>query len=211
MRERRDRGDVYVGLKDAVFQRSTSLRHAEELVRLMSSVMEPEQSVLIILTDSGPDRNLERASIEASWLAVARKLDLDGLVVLRTVPRLSRWRNPVERVMSVLNLGLQNLALSRPALSEEFEKKLKACNSMAEIRALKNAAGFLDEFSSRIDAVKDIIKQRFERLEWSGRPIVVYSAGGDKDLEEVNKLFIDMYSLTWMVNSSRISRLVQRI
>ena len=185
------RGDIYVGLKDAVFQRSSPLRHAEELIRLMSDIMEPTQTVMVILTDGGPDRHLLRAGIEASWLAVARALDLDGLVVLRTVPKLS-WRNPVERVMSVLNLGLQNLALSRPAMPQEWEDKMRRCNSMKDIRKLAATEGFLEAYNSAIDEVKEVIAERFERLEWSRIPIEVYPAGTNEDMEKVNKLYTDL-------------------
>ena len=185
------RGDVYVGLKDSVFQRSTSLRHAEELIRLVSPVIKPTQTVMMVLTDGGPDRNLERASIEASWLAVARELDLDGLIVMRTVPKLS-WRNPVERVMSVLNLGLQNLAISRPAMPDNFEEKMTRCNSMAQIRELASTDGLQDAFMKSIGEVKGQIEERFKRLRWSGREIRVYAAGERKDMDDVSKLFTDL-------------------
>ena len=53
-------------------------------------------------------------------LALFLELVLDTMVVMRTAPTHS-WANPVERVMSVLNLGLQGVALSREVMDEEFE------------------------------------------------------------------------------------------
>ena len=44
------------------------------------------------------------------------------------------WINPAERVMSVLNLGLQNVSLERQETSEANKKKLKDCKSMNAIR-----------------------------------------------------------------------------
>ena len=60
-------------------------------------------------------------------------LDLDFLCAARTAPAHS-WRNPVERVMSTLNLGLQCVGLMREKGDDEFEAKAKKCTSLATIR-----------------------------------------------------------------------------
>ncbi len=44
------------------------------------------------------------------------------------------YKNPVERVMSLLNLGLQSIRVMCQEMSEENEKLIKNCNSMEEIR-----------------------------------------------------------------------------
>ncbi len=61
------------------------------------------------------------------------------LVAARTAPQHS-YLNPVECVMSLLNLGLQSIGVMRQEMSEENEKLIKNCNSMEEIRnaAAKN-------------------------------------------------------------------------
>ena len=48
----------------------------------------------------------------------------------RTAPYHS-WRNPVERIMSILNLGLQCVGLAREKLQDAEVAK---CNSMSDIR-----------------------------------------------------------------------------
>jgi len=45
-------------------------------------------------------------------MALFFKIDLDTVVVMRKAPT-QRWGNSVERVMSVLNLGMQGVALAR--------------------------------------------------------------------------------------------------
>ncbi len=58
-------------------------------------------------------------------------------MVMHTAPTQS-WGNPVERVMSLLNLGLQGVALARDELEDEvYEIDFKKCNGMV---ALRNAA-----------------------------------------------------------------------
>ena len=72
-----------------------------------------------------------------SWLAYFIMSGCDSLVVGRTIPTQS-WTNPVERVMFILNLALSNCALARDLMDDDFEKKMKKCNSMSSVR--KHAA-----------------------------------------------------------------------
>ena len=60
-------------------------------------------------------------------------LDLDYLLAARTAPCHS-WRNPVERVMSTLNLGLQCVGLERQAGDDRFELEARNCNSLSALR-----------------------------------------------------------------------------
>jgi len=66
------------------------------------------------------------------------ELDLDTMVVMRTNPTQS-WKNPMKRVMSVLNLGLQGVALAREEMSDEMEKIFKECNGMGEVGSATKA------------------------------------------------------------------------
>ena len=60
--------------------------------------------------------------------------NLDEIVVTRTAAGLS-FRNPVERVHAIANLGLQGIGLMREEMNSEMEKKIIGkYNSNAEIR-----------------------------------------------------------------------------
>ncbi len=63
-----------------------------------------------MFTNGGSYYNSKHTSVRLGLLAVFLELDLDTMVVMRTTPTQSS-ANPVERVMSVLNLGLQGVAL----------------------------------------------------------------------------------------------------
>jgi hypothetical protein len=56
-------------------------------------------------------------------IALFRSLDLDMLVALRTAPSNS-WANPVERIMSIVNTGLQGIGLMRQKMGDNFEKAI---------------------------------------------------------------------------------------
>jgi len=93
-----------ISLKEDTFELSSPIRHATELISLISSDVQPKP-VLFLYTDGGPDQQLTFIAVKLSLISVFLQLDLDYLCVARTAPYHS-WRNPEERVMSVINLGL---------------------------------------------------------------------------------------------------------
>ena len=126
-------GAVHVGYKDAVLQPSSALRHATEV----NSIIVPKignKSILFVYTDGGPDHRLTFFSVQLSLIALFLNLNLDLLVVGRTAPHHS-WRNPVERIMSVINLGLQCVGMMRKEGSTDFEKAIKNANNLKAVRA----------------------------------------------------------------------------
>ena len=103
-------GNVTVCLKEAAFSPSSPLRHATELLQTLrdkkvNSVLKP---VLLLYTDGGPDHRVNFISVQLALICLFRHLQLDYLVAARTAPMQS-YRNPVERMMSLLNLGLQSV------------------------------------------------------------------------------------------------------
>ena len=75
-------------------------------------------------TDGGPDHRNTFLTVQISWICLFISKDLDMLVAARTAPQNS-YRNPVERIMSLLNLGLQSIGLMRKEMSEEFKTLIK--------------------------------------------------------------------------------------
>ena len=109
-------GQVYVAYKDA------PLRHATELYSILRTKMR-SQSILYVYTDGGPDHRLTYVSVQLSLIALFRKLNLDLLIAGRTAPCHS-WKNPVERIMSIVNLGLQCVGMMRKEGSANFERSV---------------------------------------------------------------------------------------
>ena len=73
--------------------------------------------------------------MQLSLIALFLSLDLDYLCAARTAPFHS-WRNPVERIMSVVNLGLQCVDLARGEMDEENERLVAKAGTMKELRKL---------------------------------------------------------------------------
>ena len=80
-------------------------------------------------SDGGPDHRVTFGSVQVASLSLFCSLDLDMLVCVRTCPYQS-WTNVAERIMSTLNLALQNVSLARSNMSQRAEavlKKKKLC------------------------------------------------------------------------------------
>lgn len=103
-----------------------------------------DKPILCLYSDGGPDHR--------------RALDLDCLIAARKAPNNS-FRNPVERIMSLLNVELQAVGVMRGTKSDEFEAVLKKVNSMEEIRKVaREKEGFKEEFLSSMSPPIELIK-----------------------------------------------------
>lgn len=184
------RGQVSVLLKDSVFQPSTAFRHAVEMESLLRNedVLTP---FLIIYSDGGPDHRITYEGVKLSLAAVFRALDLDLLIAGRTAPGHS-WANPVERIMSVLNLAFQNTALSREQCSGDVEQILRTCDGMQDIRNKANRVERLkDEWSASVKPIQDLLEDRITRVQLKGRPFCVLKPASDDAIRQMQTDIID--------------------
>lgn len=113
------KGEVHLCLKDSVFEPSSPWSHALELEQIVLN-----KPILMLYTDGGPDHRCTYLSVMLTCIYLWHKLDLDLLILARTPPGNS-WKNPAERVMSVLNLALQSVGMMRVAAEEPFESRIK--------------------------------------------------------------------------------------
>ena len=121
-------GQVMVMLKEGAFEPSSPARHSAEMATIIEQKV-PNHPVLFIYSAGGPDHRLTYLSVKLALIALYLKLNLDYHCAARTAPYHS-YRNPVERIMSILNLGLQALALAREKMPEEMEALAINCNSL---------------------------------------------------------------------------------
>ena len=96
---------IYVGLKDSVFQGSDPIRHTIELIKVLRAEYNQLPPYLVIFSDGGSDHNITFLYVQCALLALFRILDLDILNVGRCAPN-HGYINSAERCMSLLNIGL---------------------------------------------------------------------------------------------------------
>ena len=104
------------------------MRSAAELSKIVSSKYSQVPVILFLYTDGGSDHNLTYVAVELSVTALFL-LDLDFICASHTSPYQS-WRNPVEQIMFILNLGLQCVGLMRQKMDEDFEKLSPSMGSL---------------------------------------------------------------------------------
>lgn len=71
------------------------------------------------------------ASVQISGLTLFRALHLDMLILARTCPY-QLWTNIAERIMSTLNLALQNVSLAKVSMGAHAESLVKNKNTLGE-------------------------------------------------------------------------------
>ena len=171
-------GQVFVGIKDAVYQASSPLRHAAELhSELITRI--GSKSILLLYSHGGPDHRLTYVSVQLSLIALFLNLNLDFLVACRTAPNHS-WKNPVERIMSILNLGLQCVGLMRAKMSDDFESAIANANNLKQLRQAGNPEDVPVSLKPAIDLLHGVLK----RLQLKGKAFEIYDAATEEEIEE---------------------------
>ena len=128
--------NVYYTVSNSVFQLSSPFRHGVMLKHVVSSLPDMP-SVLMKYSDGGTDQRNNLESVKIATICLFKELDLDLLITVRCAPGHS-YVNPAERIMSILNIALQNCATERFSCDDpSLENQLKKCHSMADIRKLQ--------------------------------------------------------------------------
>ncbi len=138
-------GQVYVGVKDSIFEGSDPLRHVIELLQFLREERQHMPPYLVLFSDGGADHNITFLFIQCVLLALFKIGDFDKLSVGRCAPYQS-YINPAERCMSLLNIGLQGLALQRDHAGD-FEAAISSCWSMKTLQEKETKhQGFKEAF-----------------------------------------------------------------
>ena len=173
-------GQVFVGVKNAVHEGSSPLRHAVELhSKLITRI--GNKTILFLYSDGGPDHRLTYVSVQLSLIALFLNLNLDCLIACRTAPNHS-WKNPVERIMSILNLGIQCVGLMRAKQSDDFESAILNCNNLQQLR--QATISCKESVSSSLKSPIDLLHSVFKRLELKGKSFELYDAATKEEMEE---------------------------
>ena len=176
-------GQVFVLFKEGAFEPSSPVRHCTELTSIIAEKA-VDLPVLFIYADGGPDHRVTYLSVKLSLIALYLKLDLDYLCAARTAPYHS-YRNPVERIMSILNLGLLAVALARKQMPEDMEQEAAKCNSLKLLRKMaERQAEFEGAAMDSIAPVKILLTDVARRLELKEKKFQVFSAASASEMDD---------------------------
>jgi hypothetical protein len=161
-------GQVYVDLRDSVFEASEPYLHAANLVQLLRKEAEKERpeygwgavmpgsmpDYLWMSFDGGADRNNKHLKVKLSLIAVMFIVKLKKLSGQRGAPYQS-YTLTGERPMSLLQIGLNGVSLARGKMDEPFEKMIAGCHSMGDIRYVAGVGPEPRSRASRASKVKN--------------------------------------------------------
>jgi hypothetical protein len=190
-------GKVVTVLNDSVFQSASPFRHITVISKMMinGAIQKP---FLLKFTDGGTDQRNTLESVKLANICLFKELNLDFLAHVRCAPGQS-FTNPAERVMSLLNLGLQNVSLGRNSCGYDIEDILKSKNSMAEIRSaheMKPDKKIKEKWSESLEEAKRTITTRFIRLKWKDEPVQIMDPVTDEEIDiskrHMRELFPEM-------------------
>lgn len=174
-------GQVYVGIKDAILEASSPLRHSTELSKILKE-QKGNPAILLLYTDGGPDHNVTFLSVQLSLIALFLQHDLDMLEAVRTAPYHS-WKNPCERVNCILNIGLQAVGLMRGGMNDACEK-ISNCNTMDEMqKVMQENPNLKEEWEDSIEPVKVLMSSVFQRLNLKDKAFLVFPAATDHEMK----------------------------
>ena len=183
-------GQVCVTFKEGAFQLSSPMRHGTELSSWLTTQL-GSKSIVFLYTDGGPDHRLTYVSTQLSLIALFLNLNLDMLCAARTAPNQS-WKNPVKRIMSIVNLGLQSVGVMRKEMPTEAEKALKNCNSLKQIRSAGEM--FREEIAESMKAPIDLLSDLMLRLEVNGKKFEFETPCSDNELESFWEILLQIES-----------------
>ena len=174
------RGRVFVLFKENAFQPSSPRRHMAELKKILQR-LGPVKPILVLYTDGGPDHRLTYLSVQLSLISHWLNLDLDFLCAVRTPPQHS-WKNPVERIMSIINLALQGVGVMREEVPHESE--LKRCGSLKSIRELAKKIPVLkEEVLNSVKPMTELLSTLIQRLKLKEHNFESQDAASVEDID----------------------------
>ena len=186
------RGKVTTVVNDSVFQQASPFRHAAILAKLLSN-SQTVPPVLLKFTDGGTDQRNTLESVRCACICLFKEFDLDMLVLARCAPGHS-YTNPAERIMSILNVGLQNDALERSSCSDAVEQKLRQCNSMSDIRtAASKQPDLRVAWVDSVEPVQSLLRNRFTRLKLKDEPFDCLDPATELEIDNLKRHLRELF------------------
>ena len=185
------RGRPQLTVKDAVFEPSKAARHFTELQKSFEVNLEDRKPVTIITNDGGPDHNIHHDRNKAALLAFF--LNNPYIIYLANFQMAANRSSfhPVEKVNCIINLALNGVALARNAVEDpNFEKMLKSCKSMVDIRkAADHNPGLINQVAGSLKECREIIETRSKQVALKDNYIEVFEpATSDEITDFINVL-----------------------
>ncbi len=146
--------------------------------------------ILYLYTDSDPDHHTIFSSVQISLICLFLCEDFDMLIAMYTTSYHS-WTNSAKRIISVLNLRLQGVALVRDTMSSKSKITFAKLDTLEEIRttAKKNETLW-----------NELLEGHIERLVLHNELFLYYNSADKIIIDE----FFNVSNFKLLLNISKI-------
>ena len=180
------RGLPQVCIKDAIFQHSTSSRHATELYQMFLSKPELLKPVLVITNDGGVDHTIRH---ERNIIAMVALFLHCPEVLLLINFQMAAYRSayhPVEKVNCILNLAWNGVSCSRATFSDPvLEKAFSSCGSMSDVRKMaEKHPGLKEALGECLHEPIEVLENRAKQASLKGNDFEVFKPATDVEIRE---------------------------
>ena len=175
-----------MSIKDAIFEHSTSARHAAELLQMLDQRPELVKAVLILTNDGGVDHTIRHARNIVAMLAIFLHLPSVKLLINFQMAAYRSAYHPVEKLNCILNLAWNGICLSRETLSDPvLEKSFAGCSSMADSRKLaEKHPGLKASVRESINPSIQVLEERARQGSLKGNFFETFQAASDTAVRE---------------------------
>lgn len=158
--------------------------------------------ILFVYADGGPDHRLSYVTVRLSLVALFVNLGLDVLIAGQTAPSHS-WANPVERIMSVINLGLQCIGIMQAKMGDAFEKHVQGCKNLKQIRlACKD---HIDDVAQSLAPMKELLSSILRRLQLKGKKFDLFNSATEMEIDSFWEVLLSIGATLTKENKSQVS------
>ena len=148
---------------------------------------------MYVYSEGGPERKTYNLSVQKSYITLFLQHNFEGILIARTAANLS-YRNPVEIVHSIANLGLQSIGLMRKPMSKNLEKLMHNTNSNDEIRRLYDAKESLrKELAESLDQPKRLLEHVFKSLVLKGKQFEIFQAASNEKIYVYKEVLLQKF------------------
>jgi hypothetical protein len=115
------------------------------------------------------------------------------LIAACTAPYYS-WTNPAERIMSILNLSLQNVSLQRNSMSSSSEETFTSLKTLEDIRnEVTKLPSLKKELQKSISNIQTLLNIRTEYLKLHDNYFITKSPATDLEIDELFDVNINKF------------------
>ena len=178
------RGQPQVCMKDAIFEHSTSARHATELLQMFQVNPDLLKPVLILTNDGGVDHTIRHSRNVIAMLAIFLHCPKVLILINFQMAAYRSAYHPVEKLNCVLNLCWNGVCLSREVLTDPvLEKAFAGCSSMDDARKLAaKHPGLKAAVKNSIQPSINLLEERATQGSLKGNYFETFDAATEEDI-----------------------------